>query len=60
MARKAQGPLGDVKAIMTDNIIGFGGGPDDDTTYGFQIQPVYAIENDTSLNIISWYRTPFG
>ena len=52
MARKAQGPLGDVKAIMTDNIIGFGGGPDDDTTYGFQIQPVYAIENDTSINII--------
>ncbi|MEA2114831.1 MAG: hypothetical protein U9P36_05545, partial [Thermodesulfobacteriota bacterium] len=46
MARKAQDPLGDVKAVMTDNTIGFGGGPEDDTAYGFQIQPVYAIEND--------------
>ena len=53
MARKAQDPLGDVKAIMTDNTIGFGGGPDDDTVYGFQIQPVYAIENDTSFNMLA-------
>lgn len=53
MARKAQDPLGDVKAIMTDNTIGFGGGPEDDTAYGFQIQPVYAIENDTSFNMIA-------
>jgi hypothetical protein len=53
MARKAQDPLGDVKAIMTDNTIAFDGGPDDDTTYGFQIQPVYAIDNDTRFNMIA-------
>jgi hypothetical protein len=53
MARKAQDPLGDVKAIMTDNTIGFGGGPEDDTTYGFQIQPVYSIKNNTSFNMIA-------
>jgi hypothetical protein len=54
MARKAQGPLGDVKAIMTDNTIAFDGGEDgDDTSYGFQIQPVYAIKNDTSFNMIA-------
>lgn len=54
MARKAQDPLGDVKAIMTDNTIAFDGGEDgDDTSYGFQIQPVYAIDNDTSYNMIA-------
>jgi hypothetical protein len=54
MARKAQDPLGNVKAIMTDNTIAFDGGEDgDDTSYGFQIQPVYAIENDTSFNMIA-------
>ena len=37
MAKKAQDPLADVKAIMTDNTIAFGGGNDDDTSYGFQI-----------------------
>ncbi|MEH6570954.1 MAG: hypothetical protein V7709_17870 [Halioglobus sp.] len=53
MARKAQDPLGDVKAIMSDNTIAFDGGEDgDDTAYGFQIQPVYAIENDSSMNMI--------
>ena len=52
MARKAQDPLGDVKALMTDNTIGFGGGPDDDTTFSFQIQPVYAIDNSTRFNMI--------
>ena len=53
MAKKAQDPLGNVKAIMTDNTIAFGGGNDDDTTYGFQIQPVYAIDNDTNYNMIA-------
>ncbi|MFW2441118.1 MAG: hypothetical protein ACN4GR_17305 [Arenicellales bacterium] len=53
MARKAQDPLGNVKAIMTDNTIAFGGGPEDDTAYGFQIQPVYAIENDTPFNMLA-------
>lgn len=53
MARKAQDPLGNVRAIMTDNTIAFDGGPDDDTSYAFQIQPVYAIQNDTSWNMIA-------
>lgn len=53
MARKAQDPLGEVKALMTDNTIGFGGGPEDDTTYGFQLQPVYAISNDTNFNMLA-------
>jgi hypothetical protein len=52
MAKKAQDPLGDVKAIMTDNTIAFDGGQYDDTSYGFQIQPVYAIENNTRFNMI--------
>jgi hypothetical protein len=53
MARKAQDPLGDVKAIMTDNTIAFDGGPDDDTTFGFQFQPVYSIDNKTGFNMIA-------
>jgi hypothetical protein len=51
-ARKAQDPLGNVKALMTDNTVAFNGGTDDSTTYGFQLQPVYAIDNDTSWNMI--------
>jgi len=51
-ARKAQDPLADVKALMTDNTIGFNGGADESTTYGFQLQPVYSIDNDTSWNMI--------
>lgn len=52
MAKKAQDPLGDVRAIMTDNTIAFDGGPDDDTSYAFQFQPVYAIKNETRFNMI--------
>ena len=39
-ARKAQDPLGNVKALMTDNTISFDGGPNEDTSYGFQLQLV--------------------
>ena len=53
MARKAQDPLGNVKALMTDNTIAFDGGPNDDTTYVFQFQPVYAIENNTRFNMLA-------
>jgi hypothetical protein len=53
MARKAQDPLGDVKAIMNDNTIGFGSGADDDVIFNLQIQPVYAIENNTNFNMIA-------
>lgn len=44
MARKLQNPLANMKAIMTDNAIGFDTGTDKGTSYGFQIQPVYAID----------------
>ena len=44
MARKLQNPLASIKAVMTDNTIGFNTGTDEGTSYGFQIQPVYAID----------------
>jgi len=53
MARKAQDPLGNVKALMTDNTIAFDGGHDDDTSFGFQFQPVYAIDNPSNWNMIA-------
>ncbi len=51
--RKAQDPLADVRAIMTDNTIGFGTSNNDDTVYGFQIQPVYSIPTDLGFNFIA-------
>lgn len=53
MAKKAQDPLANVKALMTDNTIGFNGGPDETTSYGFQFQPVYSIDNESNWNIIT-------
>lgn len=44
MAKKLQNPLANIKAVMTDNAIGFNTGDDEGTSYGFQIQPVYAID----------------
>lgn len=44
MAKKLQNPLANIKAVMTDNSIGFDTGDDDGTSYGFQLQPVYAID----------------
>jgi len=53
-ARKAADPLASIKAIMTDNTFAFNAGRnEDDTSYGFQIQPVYSIPNETSLNMIA-------
>jgi len=53
-ARKASDPLGSVKALMTDNTIAFKAGPkEDDTSFGFQLQPVYAIPNNTRFNMIA-------
>lgn len=44
MARKLQDPLANIKALMTDNDVSFDSGEDDDeVSYGFQFQPVYAI-----------------
>ena len=44
MARKLQNPLANIKALMTDNAIGFDTGDDGGTSYGFQLQPIYAID----------------
>ncbi len=44
MQRKLQNPLANIAAIMTDNVIGFDTGNTDDTSFGFQIQPIYAVD----------------
>jgi hypothetical protein len=44
MARKLQNPLANIKALMTDNAIGFNSGTEKGTSFGFQFQPVYAID----------------
>ena len=44
LAAKFQNPLAALKAVFTDNAIGFDTGADGGTSYGFQIQPVYAID----------------
>ena len=50
--RKAQDPLADVKALMTDNTIALGTA-DDQTSYGFQLQPVYSVPTDLGFNFIA-------
>ncbi len=50
--KKAQDPLADVRALMTDNTVAFGTA-DDKTSYGFQLQPVYSIPTDMSFNFIT-------
>lgn len=44
MARKLQNPLANMRALMTDNVVGFNTGIDKGTSFGFQLQPVYAID----------------
>lgn len=44
MMKKLQNPLANIKAIMTDNQIGFETGNTDGTSFGFQLQGVYAID----------------
>lgn len=51
-ARKAQDPLADVKALMTDNTIAFDGGPNEDTSYSFQLQPVYSLDTSGDWNML--------
>jgi len=54
LARKAQDPLADMRGLITDNTIAFDGGPDaNETSYGFQFQPVYSIPNQTRFNMIA-------
>ncbi len=52
ISRKAQDPLADVRAIMTDNTISFGTS-DDETSYAFQVQPVYSIPTKRGVNVIA-------
>ncbi|SLN19918.1 hypothetical protein TRL7639_00473 [Falsiruegeria litorea R37] len=42
-ARKAANPLADVRAIMTDNTVSFKTGTNNEDSYNFQLQPVYAV-----------------
>lgn len=49
-ARKAQDPLAPITALLTDNTIGFGPSSDN-TTYNYQLQPVYTIEGERA-NVI--------
>ena len=49
--RKAQDPLADVRAIMTDNTIAVGTAKDN-TSYNFQVQPVYSIGLEDDNNLI--------
>lgn len=52
IARKAQDPLADVRAVMTDNTIAFGTS-EDDTAYNFQVQPVYSLPTGGNYNLIA-------
>ena len=61
MARKLQDPLANIKAIMTDNAIGFNTGADEGTSYGFQLQPIYAIdlpESSATTGLLTAISTP--
>lgn len=44
MARKLQDPLANTKIFATDNAVGFDTGESGDVSFGFQLQPVYAID----------------
>jgi len=50
-ARKAQDPLADTRAILTDNTISIGKNRGN-TGYAFQIQPVYSITTEYGFNVI--------
>lgn len=53
MARMLQDPLANIKALMTDNDINFNAG-NDQTSYGFQLQPVCAVSFDKAgFNLIN-------
>ena len=55
MAKKMQDPLANIKALMTDNDISFNAGSkEDEFSYGFQLQPVYAIPfEEQGFNLIN-------
>ena len=49
-AKKAQDPLADVKAIMTDNTVAYDTAGD--TSYSFQFQPVYSLPLNDDDNLV--------
>lgn len=53
LARKAQDPLADITALMTDNTIGFNQGSSKDTGYGFQLQPVKSFDTNQGFRVIA-------
>ena len=56
--RKAQSPLDDVKAMMTNNTIAFGGGGADDIAHSLKLEPTYSIENQIRLILITSAALP--
>ena len=53
MARKMQDPLANIKALVTDNDVSFNTGSDE-TSYGFQLQPIYAVPfDDQGFNLVN-------
>lgn len=53
LAKKAQDPLADITALMTDNTIGFNQGLADDTGYNFQLQPVKSFDTPYGFRLIA-------
>lgn len=53
LARKAQDPLADITALMTDNTVGFNQGLDDDTGYNFQLQPLKSFDTPYGFRLIA-------
>ncbi|MGI9371696.1 MAG: hypothetical protein ACR2OJ_04310 [Hyphomicrobiales bacterium] len=53
LAQKAQDPLADITALMTDNTIGFNQGSGKDTGYNFQLQPVKSFDTDQGFRLIA-------
>lgn len=50
-ARKAQDPLAAVRAILTDNTIGYGPSSAD-TVHNYQLQPVYTFKGENANVIV--------
>lgn len=50
-AHNAQDPLAPVRTLLTDNTIGYGP-TNSDTTYNYQLQPVYTITGDNANFIL--------
>ncbi|MCV6584250.1 MAG: hypothetical protein OIF47_01810 [Marinibacterium sp.] len=51
IARKVQDPLANIRAVITDNTIGFDD-ERDPLAYGFQVQPVYSLPTTGDYNVI--------